>query len=294
MRNNTSGVALVLALVILILMMSSVLLLGGFLREELKMSLSSTDSMAAFYAADSGLEKSLYYLKYGVAQGDLTFFNQLESNSPFNISGFAASYDYTAATTISPASTWSELAQGQHTFSAQDIEALSTAQVSILDPTGEVTGINWGPNAAAVNYSYLVAWKIADCFPSHSSDQLEISYTSFADSFSGVENKSHLVVCNCSFDSQDWCDDSLSQFNISDARYYRFIFRPLDGAVEEIGFDIFEDGEPIGVPSEAYIAVEGRYHQSQYGLQARLPAINPLSDVFNYIIFTEEPLIKDL
>lgn len=283
-----------MALVILLLMMSSALLLGTYLREELKMTLNATNSIAAFFAADSGLEKSLYYLKYGMQESDLSIFEQLESGSPFNISGSDASYEYEAATVTSPVPTAAELAQGQHTFSAYDIGTSTSAQVSILDPTGEVTGINWGSNPSGLNYSYTVFWKIRGCFPDHASDKLEVSHVSFTDNFGEVQNDSRIIICNCALSSEDWCDSSVSQFVVYDNRYYRFSFRPLDAKVDQIGFDLYEDFDIVGIRSEVFLNVKGFYHNSQAVLQARLSAGESISDVFNYIIFSEEPLVKDL
>ncbi len=287
---QSAGMTLVMALLLLTVMMSSALALGRFIVSELKMSLNSTNAINAFYAADSGLEKALFYLKYGVDNSNLAIFDSLTS-TPFTMGSAGASYSYRSATTTSPSPR-----SGAHTYTVFDISTSSPGtlpgSINIIDPSGNVNDIDWGPNSLGLAYSYKVYWKVKNCFPNHASDKLEVSHTSFANNFSNVRNDSNILICNCGYGS-DWCDNSVSQFNMSDDRYYNFSFRPLDGPVAELSFDVFEDINPIGVKSEAFIDVQGNYHNASYSLQAKLPALNVISGVFSYIIFSEQPIIKN-
>lgn len=290
LAQQPAGMTLVMALLLLTVMMSSALALGQFIVRELRMSLNSTNAIAAFYAADSGLEKALFYLKYGVDNSNLTIFDGLTS-SPFTMGSAGASFSYGSATTTSP------IPQGgTHTYTVFDISTSSPGtlpgSINIIDPSGNVNNIDWGPNILGLNYSYKVYWKVEGCFPNHASDKLEVANVSFANNFSDVRNDSNILICNCNYGS-DWCDDAVSQFNMSDNRYYSFSFRPLDAPVEELSFDVFEGANPIGVKSEAFIDVLGNYHNASYSLQAKIPALNVISGVFSYIIFSEQPLIKN-
>lgn len=284
--------ALVMALILLSVMMASALALGKFILDELKMSLNSTNSIGAYYAADSGLEKALYYLNYGIIHSNLGVFNGLKTNSPYSVEGYDGTFSYVEATTVSPV-------QGGHSYTVYGIATSSPgtlpASVNITDPSGDVSAINWGPNSAvaANDYQYVVNWKIKDCFPSHASNRLEVSNISFENNFTNVENSSVILICNCAYGEGDWCDDSVSQYNIYDTKYYNFSFRPLDARVEQLDFDIKEAGSTIGIKSEAFIDVLGRYHNATYKLQARIPSLNVLSGVFSYIIFSEQPIIKN-
>lgn len=297
-KNNKeqSGMALIMAMVILALMLFSAVALGNVLNQELKMATNSTNAIGAHYAAYSGVEKALFYLKYGLDKRDLTKFNSLNSTS-HNVDGFDTSYTYNYAQTTSPDPTVS----GEFSYTLYNVQANSSARVNIIDPSGDVSNIDWGPTETGSNYTYKVSWKIDQCFPNHASDKLEVSEVSFKENFTNVETKSHLLVCDCAyeFNNTGWCSTAVSQFGISDDRYYRFTFRPLTSEVQQIGFTLYETrlvgGDfPIGVKSETYIQVDGQYHNSGYRIEVQLPALSPISDVFNYIIFSEEPIVKDL
>lgn len=282
--------ALVMALILLSVMMTSALALGRYILSELRMSLNSVNGISAFYAADSGLEKGLYYLRYGVDQSNLGIFDGLaEAASPFTLANSDATFDYLAATTTSPVPSFSE-----HTYTVFDISTSSPGTlpgtVNILDPTGNVVNIDWASGGSA--YSYKIYWKVNNCFPNHASDRLEVTNVSFASNFTDVREENHILLCDCTY-SNDWCNSLVSEFPMSNQRFYRFSFRPLDGAVEELSFDVLRDNVPVGIKSEAIIDVSGSYHNSTYRMQARVPALNVVSGVFSYIIFSEQPIIKN-
>ena len=62
-NKNEKGVILVMAMMILALMMTSVLALSKIIRGEINMTRNIDNSIIAFYVAESGIEKSLYYIK---------------------------------------------------------------------------------------------------------------------------------------------------------------------------------------------------------------------------------------
>lgn len=277
-KNKEQGVALIMALLILALIMVSVLSLSKIIISEVKMSVNTGNSIGAFYAAESGIEKGLYYIKYSREQSDFVYFTDLKDEEQ-DLNSYA-NFKITNSTISSL------------DFVAYNIGTSTPAHLDIIDPSGEVSDINWGLVPGAV-YKYQVFWKINNCFPDHSSDRLEISANYFESLFTKIGVDKKVIICNCGSATADQCDATVAQFNISDERYYRFSFRPLDSKVDELHFDVYENNVPIAVQSEANIEVEGKFKNSKFKLKANLPSLVPVSDVFTYIIFSEEELVKD-
>ena len=71
------GAALAMSLIILSIMIVSAVALSRVTLGELRMALNTTNSLNAFYAADSAIEKSLYRVKFFRRYGDDASFNAL-------------------------------------------------------------------------------------------------------------------------------------------------------------------------------------------------------------------------
>ncbi len=274
---NNKGAALVMALMILSLMMVSVLALSKVILSEVKMTSNTSNAISAFYAADAGLEKSLYYLKYARRNlDDLTFFTGLEDNEE-DLQGSDASLNVLTA---------SYQAEG---YTATNVSTSSPAHLSIIDPIGDVGSTQW--DAIGPNYLYDITWYIDDCFPTHSSDRLEVTVNSFNDNYTNQYVDTDIIVCDCS-EGLDMCNTSVSRFNILPTKYYNFTFKPLDAEVSSLDFALKKDGVRIGILSETYIQSQGKYHNSKYNLEARVPSVAPVSDIFSYVIFSEQDIVK--
>ena len=171
--------------------------------------------------------------------------------------------------------------------------------MDIVDPVGNLPAIiDWEPNSTATHY-YQVEWSINDCFPLHASDRLEITnyYFDSSDPFD-VSVSKDLVVCNCSFLSNNSCDPDLTEKTIFDNHFYRFSFRPLDSTVESLAFKVWAN-PIVGVDylatstSNIYIATDGNYKNVKYRMSVEIPALAPASDIFSYVVFSEEILRKN-
>ncbi len=284
---------LVMSLMILSLIMVSVLAVSKIIIGDVRMSVNTVNVVGSFYAAESGLESSLYYIKYGRNESDMSIFESLqdEESSPNNpltqIVGTTGQGYIVRTSSLS-----------SQNFVAYDISTSSPAHVDILDPSGMIGSIDWD-NSVNNSHNYSVSWSITDCFPNHASDRLEINIASFAEKFSEPQLDKKVVLCNCQYDSGDTCSETIANYPISDTRYYRFSFRPLDNMVASLDFSIYgcispAQCETLGIPSRVEAVVDGIYKQSSYRLKAEMPALGSVSDIFNYIIFTEEGLIKNL
>ncbi len=275
-----SGIALVMAIMILSLVMLVGLILNNIVLNEVKISVNTANVVGAYYAAESGVERALYYLTAPSIEDNIGFFQALPGSNPsspdtYTLSSTNATYSYATTSIKAPI------------FTAYNLNNTNPAHVSIVNPSGDIgeDQISWSEQSGGVR-SYL-NWRIDNCFPQHGNDRLEITQYSFDQHFANPDISKFLAVCNCSF-LDDSCQYALLN-DLSSNRYYKFVFRPMDGDVQYLEFDL----SPDSILSEAMIQVDGRYHSSQYRLQANLSAIQPSSDIFNYVVFSEEEIIKD-
>jgi len=282
------GVALVMALLILSLMMVSAVALSRIILGEVRMTVNTINSLSSFYAADSGIEKGLYYIKYARRNSTLVPFNDLLGNKYSIASGQA--FTYVEATTTAPG------------FISYDVTTSSPAHVDIIDPSGDISNIDWDPiSDPTYTHSYHLIWEVANCFPFHASDKLEITTNSFSNPGAGgfgAETTKDIVICDCNSYANDFCKDTTTYYPISDSRFYRFSFRPLNDTVKSIYFNILAYptvGSPydVGIASNASLIVDGAYKNSKYRLRVEIPSLGALSDAFSYVIFSEEDLSKN-
>lgn len=276
-KNNQQGIVLVMALMILTVILVTTLLLSKILLNEVKMSLNLNNAMVSFYSAESGIEKSLYHIKYSKSINNFSSFLGLSTPGSNH-------YDLENGQSVTITNSTTTAAS----FYRYNIPTSSPAHVNIIDPAGDIDNIDWG---AGGENQYRVHWELEDCFPHKYDHRLEVTAASFADNFSDPDVKTHVFICDCTYDS-DQCSDDLNLFTAYSNRFYRFSFRPLDSTVKKLSFDI--EGGDVGILSEAEIETYGRYKNSQYYIKVGLPSLSPASDIFDYVIFSEEKLIKDL
>ncbi len=285
-KKNKKGFALVMTLMILSFAMLTGLFMNGIIVGELRVSLNTINVVNSYYAAESGIEKALYYITTDKladsAIDNVTYYDSLDASSNSYSLSNDAQYSYTLTSISAP------------NFSTTNVNNTNPAHVSIIDPLGNVSSINWSVNP---DISGVVKWRINNCFPSvdypdsHASDRLEITQYSFADSFTAPAVYKIVAVCDCSSDPQflNSCRN-VKLTSISGSKYYHFIFRPLDSPVSVLDFSL--ENAP-GILSETLTKVKGKYKNSEYLLQAKMSALRPTSDIFSYVIFSEEDLTKD-
>lgn len=287
-KNNLrqDGAALVVTLLILSITMVSATALGRIILNEVRITINANNSLVAFYAADSAIEKALYYIKYSQARSSSGFLGNLKSKT-FTIPNSTATFYYQNIATSTPG------------FTFYNITTSTPAHADIIDPVGNLPAIiDWHATSTDSHY-YQIQWKITNCFPEHASDRLAINahYFDSSNPFD-VDVLTDLVVCNCSFDSNDFCDASLTNKTIFDNRFYRFSFRPIDSTIESLAFKIY--GRPltgsdylVNTISNVLVAADGNYKNIKYRLNVEIPALAPVADIFSYVVFSEELLRKN-
>jgi hypothetical protein len=267
---NSQGVTLVVALLILSLAASTVMLVTGLIALQIKSSLNTVNSIAAYYAGESGVEQGLYYIKYSRENSDFASnFDYLEN----------ASFD---SVSLDNAGKYNILVASTTLTRFWDIYNLSTSSpqhIDIVDPAGRVESITNGPSGA-----FSINWSINSCFPTEASSRLETTINSFESNFANPQTRTLVDICNCAY-GNDSCESI--NYVLDSNRYYRIGFRALDANVKNLKFSL-----DSGIKSQASIEAEGFYRNSRYRVKAQLPALSPTSDIFSYVIFSEEDLTK--
>ncbi len=290
---NQKGVILIMSMMILALMMSSVLALARIIMGEIKMTRNIDNSIIAFYTAESGIEKVLYYIKYAAAS-DLDLFSYYFSYS--DEEGYLLDYDYGDIFIDDPERKIkiTEASIEAENWEAFNIQQYEVVHVDIINPGGDIYNAN---DFFHNKNNYQVKWFIEDC-TEHIDERLEISLEYFGQQFTNPGTSKFLVTCSSC--SDNLCSgDGTNSFtsNIDEDKYYRFSFNPLENEdtnpyTSSLLFRAFDDAGNEGILSEISIKVEGKYRNSIQHLQARLPALGSVSDIFSFVIFSGETLEK--
>lgn len=272
LKNNQSGVVLLMSLMILLVMIISVIALSRVIVGEVKMTRNSDNSIVAFYAAETGVEKALYYLKLGRQATDFGDFLVLEGTEEFMDN--ERNYSFTQATTTSVY------------FEAFDIATSSPATAQIILSNGTIPG---GTPDPGLSGSYTIDWSIDNCLTGgHASDLLEVSVASLYKE-GGVlksDTKQNVYVCGCNSSADDSCDQQPAS-DIDDDKLAYFTFRPLNDTVANLKLTPFNK-----YPGEANIEVVGNYRQSSHTINVKVNTMAPASNIFSYVLFSDNELSK--
>lgn len=272
LKNNQSGVVLIMSLMILLVMIISVVALSRVIVGEVKMTRNSDNSIVAFYAAETGIEKALYYLKLGRQSTDFTDFLALEGDELFVDN--ERNYSFNQATTTSAY------------FEAFDIATSSPATAQIILPSGAIPG---GTSDPSLSGSYTIDWSIDNCLTGgHASDRLEVSVASLYKESNVLKSdtKQNVYVCGCNSSANDNCEQQPAS-DIDDDKLAYFTFRPLNDTVSYLKLEPNHK-----YPGEANIEVVGNYRQSSHTINVKVNTLFPASNIFSYVLFSDDELSK--
>ena len=272
--NNQNGVILVMSMLILSVMMTSAFALSRIIMGEINMTRNIDNSIVAFYVAESGIEKSLYYIKN--SQDKDTFINF----SNLNNTEHQFREDNERKIKIKEASTEADF------FQMYNLLINNPIHVDIIDPSGDISSIVHGKNR------YNISWELDNCA---GNAKLEITLESFKQGFTYSDTKKHVAICGSCWGG-NFCTSGGTygyEGNIETNKYYRFSFEALTHDIKSLQFIAWDSNNNIpGILSEISIKTEGKYRNSTQHLQARLPALGSVSDIFSYVIFSGGDLGK--
>gem|GEM_PF-6596695 len=294
-KNNQSGAVLLLSLMLLSLVMFSTLSLATILLTELRSARFFDNSIVAHYAAESGSEQALFLLKEARSidelGGDYPYNQLFNAVKNHRVDGFVGGnpdvdrrYEFTKISTTSD------------TFTAYNIPLNSSVQLDIFDPLQEY---ELSPQTNVENIQ--ITWEVPQCAVS-ASDKLELTVLSYVRNNSGSieveqvpggENPSkYYYVCNCSNPSTVCAPRPQV---LPSNRFYHLSLRPIDGAIKKVSVTATNSNAvAVGIPSQIFIKTTGRFRDSSQEVVVQTPWDNGTSDLFNYVIFSDASLIKNI
>lgn len=183
-------------------------------------------------------------------------------------------------------------------FTTYNIMRNAPVFTDIYDPTKE------GQASVDTGISQLnIDWYVSDCSPQTASAKLEITYTPIsAQSLQPEQPVTQIDVCGCvdpaSKDTATGhfrCASDLVPTNnsvniaVNSSKFYRISFRSLDVPVKKIVMVT----NSVSIPSQVEVKASGTYRESETRVSVRTLWKDVLSGIFNYVVFSEESLIKD-
>lgn len=282
-QQRQRGSLLLVALVLLGVIAFSTVYLSVVVNNEIKNTRYADNSIVSYYVAESGAERALWTLKSAKAQNATASFYALRpliDQWGAEPGDTERTYDYSTTTLTSQNYTLYDLAVGVPVTADiydRDLETVA----------GGSTGVD------QIN----VDWYLTAC---NGSAQLEINYTPIAvTTLQPAASLTQIDVCNCSSGDGTGlyrCDLSAAHSATIDTdtdKFYRLSFRPLTTAVKKLV--ITANANAAGfIPSLVTVKTVGSYRESLTTVTTHALWKDALSGIFNYVVFSEESLIKDV
>ncbi len=282
------GAVLLLALMLLSLVMFSTLSLATILVTELRSSRFSDNAIVAHYAAESGSEQALFLLKEARSVDELNvadpykqFFYPV-SPTHRRVDNFGAMdqqrlYDLTKISTTSD------------DFVAYNIPVNSSAQLDIFDPLQE----NVPPTTFVSNLH--INWQANTSGATN--DRLELTLLKYSNISGKLEidpanDNPRKIYFLCGNDNGQCITADIS---LSPNSFYHVTVRPIDHDLKKVVISTSDDsGNSVGIPSQLFIKTIGHYRDASQEVTVQTPWDNGASDLFNYVIFSDASLIKNI
>jgi hypothetical protein len=250
------GNILPLALVITATILLAGVTLGTIVLQSLKRSVDTDNSIDAYYAADAGIERQLFVVRKQNAT--VASLNAMTNSFSNGSTWVAESGSHYVTTNVK---TFPQLTQGDVQF------------VDLYDPDNLGAAANVGQ----------VRWTWSD---SSALCQVELGYAEWTAGAVVIPDVFEIVTASNHAGSQ----------TLTPTKAYRLRFRPKNCPITNLQIRVYQnagDPSPITFPGDITIAAEGTYRSSKQAIAVTMPRLDVLSSVFNYVIFSENPLIKN-
>lgn len=278
---------------------------------EIKSTRFSDNAASAYYAAESGAEDALFRLRRSKEFSDQDFFDDKQGKALCaaehgGVSGGVAPTEDNCLAASLPANAdperiydYAMLTTKANDYVAANVKRNSPVFADIYDPAIE------GSASLTTVDQLNVDWYLGSCTGQYGSAKLEVTLTPIViQTYAPEAPFTKVDVCGCTDnDAADGATDGLYRCDTLAAhsmlipdvvtnRFYRISFRPLDVDVKKIVMTTENAGLPSTVPSQIEIKVTGAYREAQSTINLRGVWKDALSGIFNYIVFSEESLIK--
>lgn len=251
---SQKGNVLLLTLLLLASLIATVTLLSRVFLNELRMSTNIDHSLMAYYAAEESTEQGLYLVrKTSTTLDDLLDSKVIENNA-----------------------TWERYLESDITSIIGDIERNKSIQIDLYDPDNpsapsgvESLQINW------VNLGSWIEVSIVEWTPGATVDYSDITVK-----------------------FQYPADNAVINF-FNAAKDYRVTIKALYDDVDDLEIIAYDAdngaagaGSPVDIGNYITMTSVGEFGQSQQAIEVVIPRKAPVLGLFDYVIFSEESIIK--
>ncbi len=284
-----------MSLVILTITMFATIALSRLLITEINSARYLDSSVVAHYAAESAAEEMLWFLKESKGLDELVtpypyylFFNrsntlnrQLDRTyiSPSPYADKDRLYDIIKISTTSPE------------YVVYDLPIFSSAQLNVFDPTQETPTVIHPVIDTQAN-QLKIDWEVKAC---GGSQRLEVSLVTFQNA-SGLQfgrPQKYYFICDCTGSgvTPNQCNTTISRLSLTPSKFYHVSIRPIDDGLKRLS--VTTDNS-AGLPSLVSIQTRGRFRNASQEITVTTPFNPALSDIFQYVIFSEASIIKNV
>ncbi|MCH7492963.1 hypothetical protein IID19_05280 [Patescibacteria group bacterium] len=276
--NNNQGIVLIYSLLIIGLITAIALTMSIIIVNELKLTSSSTDATLAYYAAESGIEKGLYTVK-------------IKRNDPgSNLAGAVGEIKNFAATLSNDSNFDNEKTVSKTAVieSRQIVEG-QYVQADYYDFDNPLA-----PVAGSVAKSLVVTNTGNDPLT-----WVEVSWIAWRANGTLGESTAAKKIIGPTDLKSGWTISNLDVFGASfDPVGYRVRVKALFGDLSSVSvtpyIELGGEGDQVNLPSTVEIIAIGEHGSFKQSLTATVPWKIPLFGLYDYVLFSEESLIKTL
>lgn len=270
-HNNQKGTVLLIALLVLAAIMATASGLSILIVGQLKISGNFDASLQSYYAAESGLERSLWVVRDQRENGRTL----LETVTMLGVGEVLIDPSTGVRYTIDAGDVQVESNQ----FQVSILPENRSAQVDLFDPDGS--------NFSSDVYELRLSWA-DDC---SGCSRLEITAVSWAEGGTINVDGGRVEKFYRTFGEQG------TAVPLDDANVYSIRLKNIAGAgggtISSLTLmPLDRNGIPVSIPSRLVIRSTGESASTRQVLQAMLPWRIPPSGLYDYVLFSEEGIDK--
>lgn len=274
-QKNNQGVILVLTLIIMSILLATAISFAVFIISDVKQAKSIDDSVSAYYAADAGIEKSLFqFRKLGIDSTSKLIAGELMDSNK-------------ASWNVTKSSDTQDVVIRQRLYNGQSIKLFFLGRTSGSNAVTRIGG-TWKSGIGSnmqISFTQLT--------PQTSSDGKSIVYYTdqsqllrsdgtfcyeFKDAFMGgpgrLSSPSDYVVEIKALGIEGDYIESLKVYAYNDPD--DCLSSPISGAISNIA-----------------IVSEGQQNKSIQKITAQIPPRDPVSGILSFVLFSEEDITKE-
>jgi len=273
-----NGSVLVFAVLLMFFAAATAITLSIVLFDEIRAAQNVDQSLKAYYAAESGIEQSLDYIilerqdKSAILEDTLTV-----------VRGYSATFTDQASYEIDSTETVSQATELKF-----DLNIQASQQLDLFNPDDQ--SVDLGIDSIALD------WK-QDCPADGDNSRVEVTLIQWVpgawfDPDSNPPIYKNIYTCGSEVPVEDY-DCRAIEVSPSPGYNYRLRVKSLDCNLPQVQAQLYDNADSrINLFGQAVVKSIGSYGRSRQALEARLPWSLPLTGLADYVIFSQEDLVK--